>query len=661
MGRWWRRLTVLVLPLLLLGATHLLSQRYGTELPPEVIRLARAQLFYSNASLPPVADATGPQLQLPQQIGGHEAPAAPWFLFDFNLAQSARQPFWLSLQHRPEASVFLDGQLIAQSGQSAGRAHEDEDDLAVRSILLSGRRLQVSIPPSLLDAGTHQLAIRLQRPGFEDAGLSSLLLGPASQMRQLQDGRQLWQGLRVATALAGLIIGLFLLLVWLALRQEWLYGVAGVYCLLVALLLSPYLLNGAALPTPWWRLVLDLADVVSKALLLFLVARLLAWPQRWPQDLALAYAALGLPIDGWAAYQGWAWTDFSQPWPWWALGSRVLVLGAATVLTARAALRSRQSAQMIGACGMALSAWAWAYVSYFALVAPRSLAVVDINVLGYAGLIALAGFALQRRFVASLRAQAQARAQLESALAARTAELEARHRQLQLSEQQRVAAQEREHLLQEMHDGLGSQLLLARLGAENGMAGEELAGLLNDCLDEMRLTVDALSVPDGDLTLLLANLRHRMGSRLSAAGLELEWQLSDVPPLPTLRGTGGRELVRIVQEALSNIIHHAGATRVRLATRLDPAGLGVWLLISDNGRGMKTDAPGGQGLRSMRKRAQRIGAQISWASADTASAGSPGTEMRLFLPMISPESATLRTAIESPDGDGVSYRSEFGD
>ncbi|CAN5148433.1 hypothetical protein BH11PSE10_BH11PSE10_07640 [soil metagenome] len=628
------------LPLLLVLAIHLFSQQYRTALPPQVVRFDQAKIQYGDTAAPPALEALTQQ-RLPLQTTAADTPGPLWFHIDFTLAAAADQPFWLSLQHRPAAAVFLDGQLLAQSGQGGGQAADDEGDLALRGLLLAGRRLQVSVPPALLEAGSHRLGVRLMREASESAGLSAVLLGPAVQMRALQEGRQLWQGLRVLTVLAGLILGLFMLLVWLALRQEWLNGVTGLYCLLAALLLSPYLLNGALLPAPWWRVVLDLADVLSKALMLFLVARLSAWPQTWPTRLVLGYLALALPIDGWAAYRGYSWTDFSQLWPWWALASRALILIAAAGLACWAALRSGRRAHAVGAGAVALSAWIWAYVSYFFLLAPQTLAAVDVNVLGYAVLIALAGVALQRRFVASLRAQARARSELEQALALRTQELQARWQQLQVSEQQRGVAQERERLLQEMHDGLGSQLLMARLGAERGVDPKELVSLLNDCLDEMRLTVDALAVPNGDLTLLLANLRHRLGSRLSAAGLVLDWQLGDVPLVPCLAGTGGRELVRIVQEALSNIVQHARASRVRFTTRVEAGGQTVSLVIADNGCGMPVELRQGQGLCNMRKRAQRIGAAISWATPYGASEShQPGTELRLLLPFkaLSPNS-----------------------
>jgi len=615
----------ILLPALLMLGLHALSQRYNTALPPEVQRLSEAWQFSDDSELLPARQPEhARRVLLPfaqSQVRGATL-GANWLMLDFELGQPAQTPFLLSLQHRPSVTVYLDGELLAYS--SVG----DEVEIAQRGLMLGSRNLLVNVPPSMLVAGQHRLALRLFAPGFEGSSLSPVLLGPAEAVRSLQESRRAWQGARLVTALCGLIIGLFLLLVWLALRQEWLNGVTGIYCLLAALLLLPYLVGQPLLPAPWWRMLLDAADVVSKALMLFLVAKLLGWPTRWPQRLALAYALLGLPLDLWAAHAGLAWTDFQHPWPWWALGSRSLVLLVAWALALRAAWRSGRAVLGMGAAVVGLSVLAWMYVSYFALVERERFSVVDVNVVGYACLIMMAGFALQRRFVHSLRAQTQARAELEAALAQRSAELEARYRELQHSEQLRSAAEERERLLQEMHDGLGSQLLMAKLGAEQGMDRETLSRLLDDCVDEMRLTVDALAINDGDLSLLLANFRHRMGKRLGAAGLELDWQLGDTPSLPRLMGTHGRDLVRIVQEALSNVLHHAQATRVRFRTRLTEDGGAVLLSINDNGRGLPEAPRAGQGLRNMRKRAQRIGAEIAWRPGEEG-----GCEICLLIPV----------------------------
>lgn len=638
-----RAALLLLLPLLLMWGVHRVSQHYNNTAPPEVLRLEQGERLFDAALQPPFGAVRPPAqtpepVRLPDIVPELQADGRPhgpsWYRLPFELSAAVREPYLLSLQHRPEAMVFLDQYLVAQSSA------EDAGSRLQRSLGLGRQPVLINIAPDMLGAGPHALTVRLAEPGFEGAKLSTVLLGPANEMQALQSARSVRQNLRAATALAGLVIGGFLLLVWLALRQEWLYGVGGLFCLSVALLLSPYLLNTAPLPSPWWRMVLDVGDVLSKAALLVLVARFVAWPARWPMRLALVYVLLAVPIDAWAALTGQTWMDFSRPWPWWALGSRLLMLVTASGLALVAALRSGRLDDAAAALAVALSTWTWVYVSVFALILNGYFLVLDVNVVGYAALVLLAGLALQQRFVASLREQQRVRQDLEQQVAARSQELERRYRELQHSEQLRSAAIEREHLLQEMHDGLGSQLLMAKLGAENGLDKRELAALLDDCIDEMRLTVDALSVSDGDLTQLLANLRHRLGARLAAAGLTLSWQLTDTPLLPCLAGTGGRELVRIVQEALNNVLHHAGATEVVFSAQLEADGSAVRLSISDNGRGMPEQTSLGQGMRNMRKRAARLGASLSWhglpAPSGLPGAPAQGTELRLRLPLDAP-------------------------
>lgn len=163
-----------------------------------------------------------------------------------------------------------------------------------------------------------------------------------------------------------------------------------------------------------------------------------------------------------------------------------------------------------------------------------------------------------------------------------------------------------------------------------------MVATLDGCIQEMRLAVDALSVTDGDLGLLLANLRHRLQPGLLAAGLALDWQVVDTPPVPALTGAGGRDLLRIVQEALSNVLQHAQARRVTVRTALDAEGGGVSLVIGDDGRGMPTDATLGRGIHNIRQRAARLGARVDWVSPAVAGAAAGpgiGTQLRLWLPL----------------------------
>jgi len=284
--------------------------------------------------------------------------------------------------------------------------------------------------------------------------------------------------------------------------------------------------------------------------------------------------------------------------------------------------------RLAAAIVVGLGAWTWFYVSVFVLVVPGRVTVTDINFVGYGAWVMLLGWLLRNRYVASLQREQATRGELERQVRERTAQLEANFAALRESEAARMAVLERERLLQEMHDGLGSQLLLAKMNAQRGnLSREAMVKTCDDCIQEMRLAVDGLSVADGDLSLLLANLRHRFGARIGEAGLTLAWNVGDTPLVPSLRGTGGPDLVRIVQEAINNVMHHARATTIRLSTAREGDDA-VVVTLADDGIGMPALASEGRGLRNIRARTARLGGSVEWRAATPR-----GTELRLRLPL----------------------------
>ncbi|MGK7912086.1 MAG: GAF domain-containing protein [Synechococcus sp.] len=88
-------------------------------------------------------------------------------------------------------------------------------------------------------------------------------------------------------------------------------------------------------------------------------------------------------------------------------------------------------------------------------------------------------------------------------------------------------------------------------------------------------------------------------------------------------------LFRIVQEALNNVVKHAGATRVDCSIRAIDKYLEVKVI--DNGRGMPDNPTreGSHGLLNMRYRAELIGGEISWNARKT----DTGTIARLLVPL----------------------------
>ncbi len=240
-----------------------------------------------------------------------------------------------------------------------------------------------------------------------------------------------------------------------------------------------------------------------------------------------------------------------------------------------------------------------------------------------------------RRYVGAIREVETVNAGLESQLAARERELLASHEQLRELERQRTLTAERQRMMQEMHDGIGSSLMSALRMVERGRASTgDTAQVLRDCIDDLKLAIDSLTPVDADLLALLAAVRFRLAPRLKAAGIELHWNVQDLPPLPWLDPQNALHVLRIVQEVLTNILKHSQATVIDVATAQEEGG--VVVRLRDNGAAfVPADLPAdlpvaaitGKGLFNVRQRALALGGRCRWAPWDG------GGEFSLWLPL----------------------------
>ncbi len=237
-------------------------------------------------------------------------------------------------------------------------------------------------------------------------------------------------------------------------------------------------------------------------------------------------------------------------------------------------------------------------------------------------------YILFNRYVAANREVERSKTRLEERLQAREAELAESHRQLRAIELRAALSHERQRLTMDMHDGLGSALVSALRVVEKGRPSQgQIADLLRTCLDDLKLAIDSMEVVDADLLLLLATLRFRLAPRLTTAGIRLRWEIQEVPALDWLTPGNSLHILRILQEAFTNIIKHSHATEVGLATSVEAAGVRV--TIRDNGQGFdlaQAEAGRGRGLSNQRRRAGSINATIGWRTPGT------GTEFSLLLP-----------------------------
>ncbi|MFO0694285.1 MAG: hypothetical protein U0230_12060 [Polyangiales bacterium] len=206
----------------------------------------------------------------------------------------------------------------------------------------------------------------------------------------------------------------------------------------------------------------------------------------------------------------------------------------------------------------------------------------------------------------------------------------ARHASL-LAQREAERAIERQRILDDMHDGLGSQLLGLLVEARAGSLDESrLEAGLEGCIDELRLIVDSLDPLQESLEAALAALRARLASRCEALGIELAWDV-DSASAALFQPADGLQVLRALMEMVTNALRHAKTPRidVRLAPRgSDRSGrTRIAISVRDYGVGFASgEVRPGRGMKSLRMRARKLGGELRVEAAD------PGTTVTLELP-----------------------------
>ena len=214
--------------------------------------------------------------------------------------------------------------------------------------------------------------------------------------------------------------------------------------------------------------------------------------------------------------------------------------------------------------------------------------------------------------------------------------------ELQRSREALVTAreEERRRLRRDLHDGLGPTLasIAMRLDAARNLthtdpaAADALLTTLKtqarETLGDIRQLVYALRPPALDELGLVGALREEVrryeGTGLDIGFLDIGFCGPDL--LPPLSAAAEVAVYCTVQEALANVVHHAGARCVRVTLALQEGGLE--LTISDDGVGLAPKRRAGVGLSSMRERAEELGGSFTLLSNPAG-----GTTLRTWLPL----------------------------
>jgi signal transduction histidine kinase len=215
----------------------------------------------------------------------------------------------------------------------------------------------------------------------------------------------------------------------------------------------------------------------------------------------------------------------------------------------------------------------------------------------------------RRAYVAELRDRAER--------AERTREEEARRR----------VDEERLRIARELHDVVSHTIGV--ISVQAGVAAHLLERRPDKAADSLAAIRQASDEALGELHAMLGVLRERDGdgggtplapvpglaeldalvAQAAGAGVEVKVTLEGPPrPLPAAVDLA---CYRVVQESLTNVVRHAGASRAEITVRHDDGR--VVVEVTDDGRGPNGSANGnggGQGIVGMRERARALGGTL---------------------------------------------------
>jgi signal transduction histidine kinase len=587
--------------------------------PLGVMELARADRLLSSAPSPPDANDPGwMSVSLPDHVAVHLEPlAVAWYRLRVDI-DPARHRLWSLFLRRPwtTASVWVNGSLVDDAGSDRRPLPYYVSDLIF------------VIPAGLVRNGSNDILVRSVRERSH-AYLGTVWLGDAEQLTGFKARTSLYTQTYVRVIVVVIVV---LSLVYAGLfamrRKETAYGWFAAALLMWAIQNAWTQFDTPPISPVWgWRPVAFIAlgwFVICAAVFVHRFAQL----SRPRTERSLFVIGILGPIALWTS----AATDerdyrIMGPFIWVPL---VCLLG---LYVGWCLLKALRRGPVMESQALAIVALFLAMVGIRDYLRDRGVVESAIGLyLPYAAPVVLLVFGsiLLRRFVLALDESELLNRDLEARVAEKSAAIEASYAQIAQMQSQRVRAEERERLMRDMHDGIGGQLIQALAMVEREVDNTRMREVIQSCLDDLRLVIDTSATGSEDLDAVLASLRSRMRRRLEGSGVELDWPLGEAGLSLALGPHATLQVLRILQEALSNALRHALASVLRVSCEVDQESETslLTLTVSDNGCGFDpTTAAQGRGLGNLRKRADELGGHIEIRSSET------GTVVRLFVPI----------------------------
>ena len=580
------------------------------ELPATTDLRSAAVLIADAATVPPEG-AGWTQVALPHRVKKPDGSAlvSYWYRLAFS-ANAGNSPLWVYFPGLPSGGdVFLNGALV-------GAVPAATNAVQVRWY----RPHLVLLPPALLRPGVNSLAVHLStREPLTSFG--TVEIGREDIVRPKFNSLLFWEETiaEITTAIC-LLAGCLIILFWLRRREERLYGLFGLCMLFWGL--RTLLLRLPVVPVPdllLWRCVYYFSTAGFIVLITSFMLRFSGRSHPRLTGIMAGYWLIGCLVF---AVVGMALRPLMNSW--WLPGFLPWTLYAVAQLCRFAfSQRTRASLAMGLAVVLALALLLHDYAVQEGWFELRDIYLMHLAIPSF--LLVMTGV-LSDRFLDSLKRVESVNEQLALKVAVREKEIAESYRRVQALERASAATEERQRIMQDMHDGVGSQLLTTLVMVERGAASRETVMMLQECLDDMRLAIDSLAPDDPDLLPVLGNFRFRMETRFKSMGLTLVWRSHAMPDALEVAPHASLHILRMLQEALANVLKHARASRVQVD--LDFSAQSLVIDVTDDGVGFDAAvARSGRGLSNMQARARKIDATC------VVSHPPAGTRVRFVIPL----------------------------
>lgn len=528
------------------------------------------------------------------------------FVLNWSFDQIPIEPWALYLPRVGNTfEVWLNGNLMQRRGQLTT---QDANDYAK-----TAHWVTLPVTGLLLN---NRLEIRIHADSLRRAGLSPPEIGPQSELLPIYEKSYLLQtGWPLIVIAFSVSVSVLAFVLWRSrmgsthalAKEEEIYLMAAWTELLWALRMLDTIFTEPPLPWPWWGGVTNMVYVLWIYSAFQFVHRVTEIDIKKIQPLLTMMMVLGFlsTTVGFALREAWLWTT------WLGMVSIGLLIYGLWFFYY--SLRQPSFERVLIAVAVAINV-----VAGFAEWLGRFGQTVYAPTPWLRYTAVLFGWALAIIVVYRFRQTSETNQGLTLSLTQRVTEKEielaAIYVQKEQLARQHERTTERTRILRDMHDGVGANISTAIRQLELGRATKaDVLVTLRESMDQLKLSIDAMNLPLGDLTSLLANLRYRLGPRLEAAGIQLTWEVEQLPLMTWLDALAMRHVEFMVYEAISNALQHAGATGMSIGLCRTPAGE-TQLRVVDNGCGFDLTHVKRQGLSSLRERAKALQAHLQMSS-----------------------------------------------